>query len=82
VLSAARTALMDVDTGLLPPERLGIGKPLFRSQLFEFLLRVTGVVSVTGLTYNSAPFSAFGIKPAAGHYFDFSNTLLLNGRTE
>lgn len=82
VLSSARTALMDVETGLLPPERLGIGKPLFRSRLFEFLLNLTGVVSVTGLTFNSTPFSNFGVKPPAGHYFDFNNTLLLNGRTE
>ncbi|HSE34287.1 MAG TPA: hypothetical protein VLA93_22125 [Pyrinomonadaceae bacterium] len=82
VLSNARTALMDVETGLLPPERLGIGKPLFRSRLFEFLLTLTGVVSVTGLTFNSTPFSNFGVKPPAGHYFDFTNTLLLNGRTE
>ena len=82
VLSSARTALMDVETGLLPPERLGIGKPLFRSQLFEFLLDVTGVVSVTGLTFNSAPFSNFGVKPSAGYYFDFTDTLLLNGRAE
>ncbi|HEY3025645.1 MAG TPA: hypothetical protein VGJ55_05810 [Pyrinomonadaceae bacterium] len=82
VLAAARTALMDVETGLLPPERLGIGKPLFRSQLFEFLLAITGVVSITGLTFESAQFSDFGIKPAAGHYFDFSSGLLLNGRSE
>ncbi len=82
VLSSARTALMDVETGLLPPERLGIGKPLFRSQLFEFLLDVTGVVSITGLTFNSGPFSNFGVTPPAGYYFDFTDTLLLNGRTE
>lgn len=82
VLSGARTALMDVDTGLLPPERLGIGKPLFRSRLFEFLLDVTGVVSVTGLTFNSTPFTNYGVKPPAGHYFDFTNTLLVNGRAE
>ena len=82
VLSDARTALMNVDTGLLPPERLGIGKPLFRSRLFEFLLDVTGVVSVTGLTFNSLPFTNFGVKPGAGQYFDFTNTLLLNGRAE
>jgi len=82
VLSGARTALMDVEAGLLAPERLGIGKPLFRSRLFEFLLNLTGVVSVTGLTFNSTPFSNYGVKPPAGYYFDFTNTLLLNGRTE
>ena len=42
--------LMDVEIGLLAPERLGIGKPLFRSRLFEFVLGVTGVISVTGLS--------------------------------
>lgn len=82
VLTLARMALMDVETGLLPPERLGIGKPLFRSGLFEFLLGVPGVTSVTGLTYGHAPFSNYGIKPPAGYYFDFSHGLYLNGRSE
>ncbi|MBA3357654.1 MAG: hypothetical protein H0U18_17285 [Pyrinomonadaceae bacterium] len=82
VVTSARTALLDVEAGLLPPERLGIGKPLFRSRLFEFLLNVAGVTSVTGLTFGGAPFSDFGIKPPAGYYFDFSNGLYLNGRSE
>jgi len=81
VLTAARTALMDVEIGLLPPERLGIGKPLFRSRIFEFLLRVPGVQSVTGLGFDGSPFSHFGVKPPAGHYFDFSGSLYLNGRS-
>jgi len=82
VLSSARAALMDVEIGLLPPERLGIGKPLFRSRLFEFMLAIPGVVSITGLTYQSVPFVDYGIKPPAGYYFDFSNGLILNGRSE
>ncbi len=81
VLAAARSALMDTESGLLPPERLGIGKPLFRSRLFEFLLAVPGVKSVTGLSYDDAPFDEYGIKPPAGYYFDFSNGLYLNGRS-
>jgi hypothetical protein len=71
---------MDVETGLLPPERLGIGKPLFRSRLFEFLLNVPGVDSITGLTLAGQPFSEFGVKPPAGSYFDFGSSLYLNGR--
>ena len=82
VLIAARIALMDVETGLLPPERLGIGKPLFRSRLFEFLLAVAGVISVTGLNSGTTPFLDYGIKPPAGSYFDFSNALYLNGRSD
>ncbi len=82
VLTAVRAALMDVDTGLLPPERLGIGKPLFRSRIFELVLNVPGVASVTGLRFQSAPFTHYGIKPPAGRYFDFSTGLSLNGRYE
>jgi hypothetical protein len=82
VLAAARIALMDDETGFLSPERLGIGKPLFRSRLFEFLLGVPGVLSVTGLTLGELPFTDYGVKPPAGRYFDFSNGLYLNGRNE
>jgi hypothetical protein len=28
------------------------------------------------------PFAEYGIKPDAGHYFDFTNGLILNGRTQ
>ena len=80
VLTAVRTALTNVETGLLAPENLGIGKTLYRSQLFEAVLDVTGVTSVTGLSYWYSPFSNFGIKAPAGHYFDFTNRLYLNGR--
>jgi hypothetical protein len=82
ILKAGRVALMDTETGLLPPERLGISKPLFRSRLFDFLLQVPGVISVTGLNFNSAPFEEYGIKPDAGCYFDFTGGLILNGRSE
>jgi hypothetical protein len=80
VVDAARAALVDTETGLLAPERLGIGKPLFRSRLFEFLLDVEGVESVTSLYFGFSPFSEYGVKPQAGHYFDFTNLLYINGR--
>jgi hypothetical protein len=79
VLAAVRTALTNVDIGMLAPEILGIGKTLFRSQLFEAVLSVTGVTSVTGLYYYDSNFTNFGIKAPAGHYFDFTNHLYLNG---
>jgi hypothetical protein len=65
---------------MLAPEILGIGKTLFRSQLFDAVLSVEGVTSVTGLTYNYSPFSNFGVKAPSGYYFDFTNQLFLNGR--
>jgi hypothetical protein len=80
VLNAVRTALTNVDTGMLAPEILGIGRTLFRSQLFEAVLSVPGVISVTGLTYWYYPFSIFGVKAPSGYYFDFTNQLFLNGR--
>ena len=80
VLSAVRIALLDTESGLLPPERLGIGKPLFRSRVFEFLLKIPGVESVTALNLGPHPFNAYGIKPPPGCYFEF--TLFLNGRSE
>jgi hypothetical protein len=79
VVAAARSALTDRETGLLAPERLGIGRPLFRSRVFEFLLNVEGVESVTGLWFGYGPFSDYGVKPPAGRYFDFTNLLYING---
>ena len=80
MLAAVRTALTTVESGLLAPEILGIGKTLFRSQLFNAVLNVIGVTAVTGLSYWYSPFSNFGIKAPAGHYFDFTNRVYLNGR--
>ena len=80
VLAATRTALMDIETGLLPPERLGIGKPLFRSRLFDCLLHLIGVTAITGLSFGRRPFYGFGVKPRPGHYYDFTDHLYLNGR--
>ena len=76
VVDAVRAALMEPEVGFFAPERLGIGKPIFRSALFEFLLSIEGVESVTGLSFNM-----YGVKPQAGYYFDFIY-LLINGRAE
>ncbi|HMG73703.1 MAG TPA: hypothetical protein VK582_09390 [Pyrinomonadaceae bacterium] len=82
VLAAVRTALMDTESGLLCPELIGIGVPLFRSRIFDAVLDVPGTVAVTGLLLNGVAFDPYGISPGAGKYFDFENgTLLLNGKT-
>jgi hypothetical protein len=83
VLTDIRAALMDTETGLLAPERIGIGLPLFRSRIFEIVLAVPGALAVTGLHWNGAAFAPYGIEPGAGKYFDFENgTLLLNGKAD
>lgn len=53
VLSEVRTALMDKEAGLLSPERIGIGKPLFRSRVFEAVTAVEGVGSIQGIWLRS-----------------------------
>ncbi len=82
VLAAVRTALMDTELGLLDPEHIGIGVPLFRSRIFDAVLDLPGAVAVTGLLLNGVAFDPYGISPGAGKYFDFENgSLLLNGKT-
>jgi hypothetical protein len=81
VLPQLRSLLMNPSAGLLAPERIGIGLALFRSRIFEFVLNVPGVDTVTDLQLNYAPFSQWGVSPGAGNYFDFeSGSLLLNGK--
>ncbi len=57
------SALIDAASGMLIPEQLGIGKPLYRSNVFETVLAVQGVLSIESLTIN-AP-NASMIFPAA-----------------
>jgi hypothetical protein len=83
VLAAVRTALMGPGIGLLTPERIGIGLPLFRSRIFEVVLAVPGAVAVTGASWNDAPLHRWGLSPSAGNYFDLENgALLLNGKAD
>ena len=52
VAANVQAALLDLTHGILPPERLGIGKPLFRSNIFETVLNVTGVTGITKIQIN------------------------------
>lgn len=79
VIKAVRAALMDKLSGLLAPERVGIGKPLFRSRIFEKALSVPGTLAVHGMTLDSISFPDYGVTPGEGNYFDFENgSLYLN----
>jgi hypothetical protein len=83
VATAVQAALMDPATGLLAPERIGIGATLFRSCIFEAVLAITGAVAVDGLLWNGAPFDPYGVNPGAGNYFDFENGVLtVNGEAD
>jgi hypothetical protein len=82
VISGIRQTLTNTQTGLLAPENLGIGRPLFRSKIFAEVLSVAGAVAVRSIHWNGQSFSSFAQKPGAGKYFDFEHgTLELNGKT-
>ena len=72
---------MDKKTGLLSPERIGIGQPLFRSRIFERVVAVLGAVAVQDIQWDGKSFSKFAKSPGAGKYFDLEKgSLLLNGK--
>jgi hypothetical protein len=81
VLADVYQRLTDPATGLLAPARLGIGKPLFRSRVFEVVLAATGAQSVRLVLMNGLSFSEFAQTPGAGAYFAFGpGSITLNGR--
>ena len=85
VLPQVRAVLMDGEHGLLAPARIGIGQPLFRSQVFAAALSVEGVIDVRGLAFEFGavkwPWVAHVIKPPAGMYLDFAaGGVELNGK--
>ncbi|MBN1875051.1 MAG: hypothetical protein JXA33_12535 [Anaerolineae bacterium] len=85
VLPEVRAALTDSEKGLLSPERVGIGQPLFRSRIFEVVNSIVGVVCVQGilLKFDSDfwPWTSSAITAPAGSYLDFERGgLWLNGK--
>lgn len=93
VRQAVRAALLGPDTGLLTPENIGIGQPLFRSRICERVLSVEGTVAMPYLVYIDYPrlttevpelpgpkfafFNKSALKPAAGCYFNVEKGALL-----
>jgi predicted phage baseplate assembly protein len=75
VQAAVTTQLTAAGTGLLSPERIGIGVPLFRSHILAEALAVEGVSTLGGLLWQGAPFAEYGITPGEGAWFDVSLTV-------
>jgi hypothetical protein len=82
VLSDIRETLMNTKSGLLAPERIGIGRPLYRSRLFESVTAVDGVITVKNLAWNGSSFPAFAVTPKAGRYFDLEGGELVLNRKD
>jgi hypothetical protein len=80
VVADVRARLMDREHGLLPPDRIGIGAPLYRSRVFAAVDAVPGALGVRSIRIGGAEFSAFAVTPGAGRYFDLEQgNLVVNG---
>ena len=75
VRDAVLTALTAPDTGPLVPERIGVGAPLFRSQLLAEILAVAGVTAVDGLMWQGSAFADYGTTPGDGAWFEVTATV-------
>ena len=79
-IALARECLMNTASGLLAPENIGIGRPIYRSQLYKALTSIEGIIGVGMITWNGQAFEAFAKRPEAGQYFDVeTGGLFLNG---
>lgn len=80
VVQQIKQSLMDTQSGLLAPENIGIGLPLYRSKIFEVVLSIDGAVSVEGINLNGNSFDDFAVSPDTGKYYDVeTGGLTING---
>jgi hypothetical protein len=77
VVIAVQAALLDPAAGLLASARIGIGKPLYRSRIFEAVLDVAGARSVRAIQWRFETWSSYARQPPAGSFFDFAAGHLL-----
>jgi hypothetical protein len=76
-----RETLTDVSYGLIAPENIGIGLPLYRSRIFEQVLNVAGTDSVQSILIGGKNLDDFAIVPGTGNYFDIEQgSLIINGK--
>jgi hypothetical protein len=76
VARQVRDALTNPDTGILALENVQIGRPLFRSRIFDIALSVEGAQSIRGMTVDGQP-APFAITVEQGRYRNFLNGLVV-----
>jgi hypothetical protein len=76
VIEQVKQALTSPDTGILALENIPIGRPLFRSRIFDAVLSVEGTHSVRAMTVDGQP-APFAITVAQGGYRDFLDGLVI-----
>jgi predicted phage baseplate assembly protein len=77
VSEQVRQALTNPDTGILALENIPLGRPLFRSRIFDAVLSVEGTRSVRAMTVDGQP-APFAITVAQGRYRNFLDHLLIS----
>ena len=81
VIKQLRETLTSTVNGLLAPENIGIGLPLYRSSIFESILNVAGTEAVQSVIIGGNNFADFAIVPGTGYYFDIEHgSLIINGK--
>jgi hypothetical protein len=78
VAQQVKQALTNPDTGILALENIPIGRPLFRSRIFDLILSVEGARSVRSMTVDGEP-APFAITVAQGRYRNFLDGLVVGG---
>src|SRR5207342_667212 len=76
VVEQVRQALGNPETGILALENIPIGRPLFRSRLFDTVLSVEGTRSVRAMTVHGKP-APFAITVMQGRYHNFLDGLIV-----
>jgi len=80
VVREVRSALLDANNGLLAPENIGIGLPLYRSKIFKAVLNVKGTITIQSIYFGTVNFTDFAVIPGTGFYFDIEQgSLIING---
>jgi predicted phage baseplate assembly protein len=78
VVSQVKQALTNPETGILALENIPVGRPLFRSRIFDLALSVEGTRSVRSMTVDGEP-APFAITVGQARYRNFLGGLVVGG---
>jgi len=75
------SALLGEDGSLLP-EKMGIGQPIFRSEIAAMVQDVDGVTGMQTILWDQNTMTDFGKDPGEGNYFDFTEGVTISSIVE
>ncbi len=80
VLDVVEFKLLDDKQGILAPEHIGIGRPLYRALIFNAVTDIQGALTVIDIKWNGSFMKEYAISPGPGCFFDLTRGLTLNGQ--